>query len=234
MPSPTTAGQLITGALRLSGVVGKTETPDADDFAEGLQGFNDLLEILSTENMAVYGSALETFPTVAGQSVYTIGPAGNWNTTRPVNLNWPYCTFNGVDFPIEMINQGEYNDIALKTQQQPIVEKLLFINDFPLGRITLWPVPSGIISIFLNTDRVLTNVTDTTTAVNAPPGYALMYRYMLAVLLCGSYGVPCPGEISSIAASARANVKRANRVQRVAQYDPALVGSDPAIWQTGV
>src|SRR5882672_1350264 len=153
MPSPTTAGQLITGALRLTGVVGKTETPDADDFAEGLQGYNDMVEIFSTENMAVYGSALESFNTIAGQALYTIGPAGNWNTTRPVNISGdPYCTFNGVDFTIEQIGQDQYDAIALKTQQQPIVEKLLYINDYPLGRITLWPVPSGIIPIFLNTD----------------------------------------------------------------------------------
>ena len=235
MPSPSTSGQLITASLRLSGAVAVDETPSADEFNDGILALNDLLETLSTENLAVYGSATETFATVAAQALYTIGPAGNWNTTRPVRISGsPYCTFNGVDFPIDQIGQGEYDAIGLKTQQQPIVEKLLYVNDNPLGKITLWPVPSGIVNITLNTDRVLVNVTDTATVMTYPPGYLLMFRYMLATMLCGGYGIPVPPDVAAIATSARANVKRANKLKRRATFDGALVESGPTIWQTGV
>lgn len=235
MPSPTTAGALVKSSLLLIGAIAPGETPTADEFTDGLSSLNDLLEILSLQNLAVYGSALETFPTVAGQALYTIGPAGNWNTTRPVRISGSaICTFNGVDFPVDQIGQNEYDLIGLKTQQQPIVEKLLYVNANPLGLITLWPVPSQIVNIGINTDRVLSAVADTSTAMVFPPGYMLMMRYMLAVLCAPDYGKAVPPEIAGVATSSLAAVKRANKVKRVMSFDGALVDSGPAIWQTGV
>jgi hypothetical protein len=235
MPSPTTSGVLVRSSLRLLGAIATGETPTADEMNDGLSSLNDLLEGLSTQNLAVYGSAVEVFPTVAAQATYTIGPAGNWNTTRPVRISGDgICTFNGVDFPVEQIGQGDYDAIGLKTQQQPIVEKLLYVNDNPLGRITLWPVPSGIVNITINTDRVLTAVADAFTAMTFPPGYMLMMRYMLAVLMAPDYGISVPPEISSVARAALGDVKRANKVRRTMSFDGALVDSGPTIWQTGV
>jgi hypothetical protein len=221
--------------MRLIGVIATGETPTADEMNDGLSSLSDLLENLSTQNLAVYGSAVEVFPTVAAQATYTIGPAGNWNTVRPVRIAGDaICTFNGVDFPVMQIGQGEYDAIGLKTQQQPIVEKLFYLNDNPLGKITLWPVPSGIVNISVNTDRVLTNVTDVNTAMVFPPGYLLMMRYMLAILMAPDYGVQITPEISSVASSSLAAIKRANKVRRTVTFDGALVDSGPTIWQTGV
>lgn len=235
MPSPTTAGALVRSSLRLIGAIATGETPTADELNDGLSALNDLLESLSTQNLAVYGSAVETFATIAAQAIYTIGPAGNWNTVRPVRIDGDaVCTFNGVDFPVTQIGQGEYDAIGLKTQQQPIIEKLLYVNANPLGLITLWPVPSGIVNITLNTDRVLTAVTDTSTAMSYPPGYLLAMRYLLGILLAPDYGIAITPEIAGIAASSLAAIKRANKVKRVSSFDGALVDSGPTIWQTGV
>jgi hypothetical protein len=234
MPSPTTAGALITSSLRLIGAIATGETPTAAELNDGISSLNDLLENWSTQNLAMYGSAVETFPTVANQALYTIGPAGNWNTARPVRISDDaYCNFNGVDFSVRVIGQDEYDLIGLKTQQQPIIEKLLYVNDNPLGRITLWPVPSGIVSITINTDRVLTAVTDQSTAMVFPPGYMLPMRYHLGMLLAPDYGRSITPEIAAIAASSFASLKRANKVRRVMTFDGALVESGPAIWQTG-
>lgn len=234
MPSPTTAGVLVRSSLRLIGAIATGETPTADEMNDGLSSLNDLLEILSTSNLAVYGSALEVFATIAGQALYTIGPTGNWNTTRPIRIAGDgICTFNGVDFPVTQIGQGEYDAIGLKTQQQPIVEKLLYVNANPLGLITLWPVPSGIVNMSINTDRVLTAVTDINTAMIFPPGYLLTMRYMLGILMAPDYGITVSPEITSVATTSLAALKRANKVKRQTTFDGALVNSGPVIWQTG-
>lgn len=229
-----TAGVLVRRSMRLLGVIATGETPTADEMNDGMGSIGDLLQNLSLQNLAVYGSAVETFATIAGQALYTIGPGGNWNTNRPVRIAGDgICTFNGVDFPVEQIGQGEYDAIGLKTQQQPIVEKLLYVNDNPLGLITLWPVPSGIVNIGINTDRVLTAVTDINTPMIFPPGYLLMMRYMLAILMAPDYGVTVSPEILGIASKALADIKRANKVKRQSTFDGALVDSGPVIWQTG-
>lgn len=229
-----TAGVLVRRALRLLGAIATGETPTADEMNDGLGSLTDLLQNLSLQNLAVIGSAVETFATIAGQALYTIGPGGNWNTTRPVRIAGDgICTFNGVDFPVSPMGQGEYDAIGLKTQQQPIVEKFLYVNDNPLGLITLWPVPSGIVNIGLNTDRVLTQVTDINTAMIFPPGYLLMMRYSLAILMAPDYGIAITPEISGPATKALADIKRANKIKRQSTFDGALVNSGPVIWQRG-
>lgn len=235
MPSPTTAGALITSSLRLIGAIATGETPTAPEINDGISALNDLLENWSTQNLAVWDSPVQTFATVASQAVYTIGPGGNWNTARPIRISGsPTCTFNGVDFPITQIGQDEYDMIGLKTQQQPIVEKLLYVNDNPLGIITLWPVPSGIVNITINPDRILTAVTDQSTAMIFPPGYMLPMRYALGILLAPDYGRSITAEIAGVAQTSFAALKRANKVRRGVTFDGALVDSGPTIWQTGV
>lgn len=229
-----TAGVLVRRSMRLLGAIGTGETPTADEINDGLGSITDLLENLSLQNLAVYSSAVETFATIAGQALYTIGPGGNWNTNRPIRIAGDgICTFNGVDFPVSPMGQGEYDAIGLKTQQQPIVEKFLYVNDNPLGQVTLWPVPSGIVNIGLNTDRILTSVTDINTPMIFPPGYLLLLRYMLAILIAPDYGIPITPEISGVASKALADIKRANKVRRQSTFDGALVDSGPVIWQRG-
>lgn len=232
MPSSQTALQLITSSMRLIGAIATGETPTADEANDGLTALNDLMETWSTENLAIYGSANESFPTVGGQAVYTIGPAGNFNTVRPVRIASAYCTYQGVDFPIEIIGQDQYNLIPLKTQQQQVVEQLLYVPDNPLGIITLWPVPSQIITLVMSTDRVLSQVPSLATSLIFPPGYLLALKHALAILLAPDYGVSVSPEIIGVHTTAKANIKRANKQRRIAQFDVAL--TDPPItWQTG-
>jgi hypothetical protein len=233
MPSSQSAYDLIKGSMRLIGAIATGETPSADEANDGLNTLNDLLETWSTENLIVWGSDNETFATVAGQALYTIGPAGNFNTVRPIRVTGAYCTFGGVDFPIQLIGPDEYNGIALKTQQQPIVEQLLYINDNPLGLIKLWPVPSQVIPIVLNNDRVLTQVASLATVMTFPPGHLIAMKHALAILLAPDYGVEPSSAVVAVATSTKANIKRANKIKRQATFDPALSSDEPAIWQRG-
>jgi hypothetical protein len=234
MPSGITAGELIKSSLRLIGAIGTSEVPTADEYTDGLNALNDLLETWSTQNLAVYGSADVTFNTVAGTATYTIGPTGAWVTDRPVRINdSPICTFGGVGFPIDLVGQADYDLIPLKTQQQPIVEQMLYVNDSPNGIITLWPVPSGIVPITMNIDRVLTQVASSATVMSFPPGYLLALRYNLGILLAPDYGRQVAPEVLAVAQSSFANVKRANKTKRTAKYDAGLCSADPVIWQRG-
>lgn len=234
MAAGQTAFDLIKGSMRLVGIIGTGETPSADEANDGLNTLNDLLEVWSTESLAVYGEANEVFATVAGQATYTIGPAGNFNTVRPVRISGGYCTFGGVDFPIDVgMAQGEYDEIPLKTMQQSIVERLMYINDNPLGRITLYPVPSQIVPLILGTSRILTSIPTLATVIAFPPGYYIALKHALAIMLAPDYGATPSQETIGIATLSKATIKRANRSRSLASFDSALTGGQPSIWQTG-
>lgn len=233
MAAGQTALELLKGSMRLVGIIATGETPTADESSDGLNTLNDLLEIWSTESLAVYGEANEVFATIAGQATYTIGPAGNFNTVRPVRISGGYCTFGGIDFPIDTgMAQDEYDAIPLKTMQQSIVERLMYINDNPLGRITLWPVPSGIVPLVLGTSRILTSIAALATVIVFPPGYYIALKHALAIMLAADYGATPSQAVIDVARGSKAAIKRANKTRKLASFDAALADT-PVMWQTG-
>lgn len=234
MPSGITSGDLIKNTLRGIGAVAVGETPTVDESNDGLVMLNDLMEIWSTSNLAVYGSADVSFNTVAAQAAYTIGPTGQWVGDRPVRINEaPFCTVGGVDFPIDIIGQQDYDQIGLKTQPGQIIERMLFVNDAPNGRITLWPVPNAIVPITMNIDRLLSQVATLAVVMAFPPGYMLAFKHALGILMAPDYGITLSAEWISTATTSMAAIKRANKVRRTAKFDSALVNNEVTTWQRG-
>jgi hypothetical protein len=225
MPSGVIVSDLIRSAMRLTGAIASGETPTADELTDGLLVLNDMLEDWSTERLSVWGSANETFSTVAGQAKYTIGTAGNFVAQRPLAIDAAYVTLAGVDFPLRTITQLAYNDIPQKTQQQPLPELLLYVNVFPLGEITLWPVPSQIIPITISAGQLLTSPVTLASALTGPPGFAKAIRYSLAVEYGIEFSAPLSGVLAEVAADAKADYKRANLVPVEARFDLALTAS---------
>lgn len=229
MPSPTTALEIIEDALGLTNAVGTDQTLTVDEVSDCLRVFNDVLEDWSTQELAVYGQANQTFVTVASQATYTIGVGGNWNTVRPVRINEPaYATINGVTFPYVSITQEQYDIIGFKAQSgggTNLWQAYMYVNEFPLGRVTLWPVPDSVFSITFSIDRVLTAVTNAATAISFPPGYAKGFKYTLGVELAPVFGKKIANypDVVAIQQKTLGNLKRANYVPQVLQYDSALL-----------
>jgi len=233
MPSPTTAYDLIKGAMRKVGITAAGETPTADEANDALADLNDLIEGMSIDNLFVWGSASVPFTTVAGQATRTIGPTGQFVSDRPVRITNAFCTYGGVDYPIEIIGQEEYDNITLKTQQCQIIERLAYVNDFPNGLLYMWPVPQSAIPLVIGIDRVLTQVASTATVMTFPPGYLKFMMHELGIALAPEYGVTPLQSVVDIATSTRAALKRANKIRRKASFDPALVCRSGSNWRTG-
>jgi hypothetical protein len=233
MPSGIIVSDLIKSSMRLIGAIASGETPTADEANDGLLVLNDMLENWSTETLSVWETRNVSFNTVAGQAEYTIGPAGNFNGVRPIDIDAAYCTFNGVDFPIQLINQEQYNQINLKTMRQPIIERMLYTNEFPLGVITVWPVPSQAMPLVLTArDNILAPVTLATT-LTGPPGYAKALRFCLAVEMAPEFGLEASATVMQVAADSKGDYKRTNMPIVEAQYDAALTAPQVALYQRG-
>lgn len=234
MPSPTTAVDLITRAMKLARLISGTETPTADEATDALATLNDMLENWSTEPLSLWSTSNFVGALVGGQATYTIGPGGNLNTTRPSQINGGFVQFNGVDFPVQPIGQLEFNGISLKSYQQPIPQSMLYVNEFPLGMLTVWPVPTAAMPITLTFDRLLTQVPSLGTAINYPPGAAKALRYALAIELATEFGAPIDPALAALAADAKADYKRANKQPIRAYCDDALIGRfGTGNWRTG-
>lgn len=222
MPTSVVASDLVKSSMRLIGAIATGETPTADELFDGLFTLNDMLENLSTESQSVWGVANMAFTLVPGQSTYTIGPGGNFNAARPVRISDAYVTFSGTDFPIEIVNQIQYNDISQKAQQQSVPERLLYVNDVPLGRLTFWPVPTQALTVTLSINRLLAFPVTGNTVIAGPPGFAKMLRYNLACEFAPDFGVEPSPSVVAIASDSKADYKRANGVSTMSKFDLAL------------
>lgn len=237
MPSPCTALQIITTALRKTNAVGVDQTLTAQETADALNSLNDIIEDWSTQTLAVYGQANQTFNMVAGQATYDIGPtAALWVTTRPVRINEPaYTVINGQSFACASIDQESYNLIAQKTLAGAWPNVYLYVNEFPNGQITLWPVPNQAYPITFTIDRVLTQAATAATVLSFPPGYMNAFTYALAVKLGPEFGKKMANYPEVVAEANRSlgNIKRANKRVWRSRYDIAIRPVEYIDWRRG-
>lgn len=223
MPSPIAVQSLVNSSMRLIGALASGENATPEELNDALLALNDLYENWSTEKLSVWGAQNQTFALVPGQATYTIGPGGNFNAVRPVYINDSYVTFSGLDTPVRSVSQEELNLISLKSMQQPVPEQLLYVNDYPLGRLTLWPVPSAAATITLSISRTLAGTITATDSLSGPPGFLKAIRYCLAVEMAPEFGVEASATVMQVAMDAKGDYKKSNQTDVVASYDAALV-----------
>ena len=230
----TTALDVIQGALSLTNAVGVDQTLTSRETSDCLAVFNDLIEQWSIDGMMVYSLSNQSFSTVAGTATYTIGLGATWNVERPTSITMnAICTYQGVNFVVPSITQEEYNGIALPTQQQPIVSRYLYVNEFPYGIVTLWPVPSQVVTMTFSLDRNLSGAATAATVMSFPPGYNKAFKYNLAIDLAPIFGKTASDVVRQQATQSMADVKRSNRTSAVARYYSAIAPRWNGGWYTG-
>lgn len=227
MPSPIAAIDLIKTAMRKKGILAEGETPTAQQANDGLQALNDVLETWSIQSYAVWGGLPETFATVAGQSTYSVGPGGDWDTDRPASVSSVYSTVQGNDYSATAWTLAEYMGVGVKSSRSQIPARFVYVNDAPLGRVILYPTPSEAVTITIDTPRLLTQIPNIATVMTLPPAYARALQYAVAEEFGDEYGSPI--DVSGKARSTLAIIKRANRQSPVVSFDPAIMGGRGSI-----
>ena len=230
MPSPISAYDLIASGFRKIGVLAAGETMSAGDGATGLQALNDVIETWNIEGLSLVGALPVSFNTVAGQSTYTLGTGGNWSGQRPMSITSAYCTVSGVDFPIGIWSLEEWMAVPVKTLQQSIIERLAYVNAYPLGQVILYPTPASIVAVTLNYEDDIAQVADLNTVLTLAPAYARALQYAVGQELQAEYG---GSDVSAYARASKAILQRANRSSPVARFDPMLTGGGVFIGARG-
>ena len=209
----TTAIQVITRAMRLSGAIGKGEAADDDEAADGLAALNSMMASFSTERLNAYYIVEETLTLVAGTATYTMGSGGDLNTTRPTRVEDScFIRYLSLDTPLQLLNFEGYAAIVDKTTQSNIPEYLFVDMQNPLARLTFWPVPSSASAVpHIFSWKQLQQFSSLTTEIALPPGHEEMIAFNLAVRwACPEFGQEVPKAVAAFAIQSKANLKRIN------------------------
>ncbi len=126
----TTAGDQINRALRLLGVLAEGETSSASVMQDGLTALNQMIDSWNTERLAVFCTEDQVFLWPPNEITRTLGPTGDFVGNRPVLID--DATYfrdpqTNVSYGIKLINQQQYNGIAVKTVTSTYPQ-VMFVN----------------------------------------------------------------------------------------------------------
>lgn len=229
----TSAQAIIMGALDLIRGDGGNAVPSGSDMADSYRRLQNMMGTLAIQPQTIPAVAREVFPLVAFKggpsSPYTIGPGGDFNTSRPNSLEGAGLLMPGSPNPVEipraLITDDGWEAIQIKDLQNALFTGVYYNATFALGMgtINLWPVPNTTLnSLVLYRQEQLGTFISLTATYYVPNGYDEMLEYNLAVRLAGPYRMPLPPYVQQMAAETLAQVKRANYKITDVPIDPAL------------
>lgn len=215
--------ELIIDALVTVKALAVGETAPPSMTTDALTKFNEVLDALSIQNLAVFTNLATTFPLVPGVGNYTIGPTGAVVGPRPASINAAFITMNGFDFPLEEHTTDEYALIGLKNQPG-LPNWVIYNPDYPNGTLTLWPVPYVASTMTVYQNKPFATAATLFDVVDLPPGYRRMIRLMLAWELLTDYPGMTQVEITKL----DGDVKQATSLVKRANDQPEMMRSEVA------
>jgi hypothetical protein len=238
----TTARALIVLAFDACGLYAPGETIPAADASGALDRLNAMMRALKLAPLIAPTNVREVFDLVTDQggpdNPYTIGPSGNFNTTRPASVaeitGWGLLlggTDPALEIPRAMLTIDMFQAVQVKDLGGSLFTNAYYNPTYAsdLGSIVLWPVPDNDDNqIVLYRNLPVATFTSLDASVDVPDGYEEALSYNLARRLLTPYGVTDPGtqgDVKELAQQSMAAVKRANTRITDLPTDPALTAN---------
>ena len=228
-----TAGEQINRALRLIGVLAEGETPTAAMSEDSLMALNQMIESWNTERLSVFSTIDQIVNWPVGSINETLGPSGslvrlNGTAVRPILVD--DATYfkdpgTGVSYGIKLINQQQYDGIAVKTVTSTFPQVMFVNNTYPNFDIYIYPRPTRLLEWhFISVEELSTPAT-LATVLSFPPGYLRAFTYNLAMEFAPEFGVEPSAQVRRIAMTSKRNLKRINNPDDVMSMPYSLIAT---------
>ena len=224
----TTAGDQINGALRLIGQLAEGETPSAATAQDSLTALNQMIDSWSSERLSIFSTQDQVFSWPPNINSRTLGPTGDFVGNRPVLLD--DSTYfrdpgNNISFGIKIINQQQYDGIAVKTVTSTYPQVIWINMDMPNINMYVYPVPTKVLEWhFISVTELVEPATLATNFV-LPPGYLRAFRFNLACEIAAEFGIEPPPQVQRIAMASKRNIKRINNPDDIMSLPYSIVAT---------
>jgi len=223
-----TAGDQINAALRLIGQLAESEQPSVATSQDALAAMNQMLDSWSTERLAVYTTQDQVFTWPANTISQTLGPSGDFVGNRPILLDdstYFIDASTGVSFGIKIVNQQQYNGIAVKTVTSTYPQIIWVSSSYPNIEMYVYPEPTRALEWHFISVLELEQPATLDTVLSFPPGYMRAFKYCLACEIAAEFGVEPSPTVSRIAMSAKRTLKRINNPDDIMSLPYSIVGT---------
>lgn len=224
----TTAFDQIKASLRLIGQLAEGEEPSPQAAQDALTAMNQMIDSWNTERLSVFSTQDQVFEWPSDVITRTLGPTGDFVGNRPVLID--DATYfrdpsTNVSFGIKLINQQQYDGIAVKTVTSTYPQVMFVNNTFPDTTMTIYPKPTRLLEWHFVSVEELTKPATLTTSLAFPPGYLRAFKYNLACEIANEFGVEPPQTVQRIAMTSKRNLKRINNPDDVMSMPYSIVAS---------
>jgi hypothetical protein len=238
----TTVRKIITGSMRLLGLVQANSVPTDAEIQVGIRALNVLMDSWSNDRLMIFKLQPYYFLTVGGQQDYTLGPTGDWVIERPMRIEQAYTDLtsnqgNGLQttsLPISIANDSQWSSIVTKRVTTQIPNILYDNGNYPNRTISLYPIPTGTITIVLWLWQPLLKFDSIDDVISLPKGYVRSIRFNLACELAPDYGRDASEIVKNTAVTTKMNLATINSVPQYSRMDPSLGQTRPTFnWLYG-
>jgi len=222
------AGDQINRALRLLGVLAEGETTSASVMQDSLMAMNQMIDSWNTERLSVFSTQDQVFNWPPDLITRTLGPTGDFVGNRPILVDdatyFRDATTN-VSYGIKLINQQQYDGIAVKTVTSTYPQ-VMFVNmTYPNITMTIYPKPTRVLEWHIVSVEKLSEPATLATVLAFPPGYLRAFTYNLAMEIAPEFGVEPSEQVKRIAMTSKRNLKRINNPDDVMSMPYAIVAT---------
>jgi len=224
----STAGDQINRALRLLGVLAEEETPSAAVSQDALTALNQMIDSWNTERLSVFSTQDQVYNWPTSTISRTLGPTGDFVGNRPILLDdATYFRDPGtnVSFGIKIINQQQYDGIAVKTVTSTYPQVIWLNMTYPNIEMYVYPVPTRLLEWHFISVEEITQPATLTTQLTFPPGYLRAFTYNLAMEIAPEFGVEPSQQVQRIAMTSKRNLKRINNPDDIMSMPYSLVAT---------
>jgi hypothetical protein len=214
----TTVRSIITASFKKGGILTKNETPSSDEMNDAHDELTRMLAGWSNDSLLVVAKVRETFSLTSSAS-YTIGPSGDFNTARPNQIISASLRDGTVDYPISIITDEWYEKIRVKTTHG-VPRNLNYKTTFPLGTITLYPVPITSYSLVLLSEKSIGSL-GLDDEISLPPGWEDAIVWNLSPRLSIEYAQPIDPAVAKMAMDSKGAIKTAVMRNRTLDANPS-------------
>lgn len=226
--STTSAGDQINGAMRLIGMLAEGETPSAAASQDALSALNQMIDSWNTERLSVFSTQDQIFTWPASTLSRTLGPTGDFVGNRPIlvdDATYFRDAATNVSYGIKIINQQQYDGIAVKTVTSTYPQVLWINMSFPDIEMYVYPVPLRPLEWHFISVEELHQPATLATTLSFPPGYLRAFRFNLACEIAAEFGVEPSPQVQRIAMTSKRNIKRINNPDDVMAMPYGIVAN---------
>jgi hypothetical protein len=176
-----TAGDVLTRAYRLLGLIGQSDTVPGELSTTGLAVLNGFVKSLRQRGVMLHALFQDSFTVTSATASYTLSP-------RVLSLsNVRYRPSGGYDTPLYELSRSEYLDMPNKTSSgRP--SQFYLDQQRGVSTLYLWPVPDNSTgAIHYSAERILEDLDLTTNDFDFQPEQQHMLVWGLAAELAPEF-----------------------------------------------